>query len=114
MSREERRAYQRMMKNRDPYALPAPRGAKRGLEQRAERRSRARQALVQEPFITRRFALLAFGSAALVGVIAFSLQWPNMPFAAYLGAGVALVWVLLAAGFRWLQRRAAASATRSG
>jgi hypothetical protein len=102
MSREERRAYQRMAKKQDPYALPAS-GAARARQQQLERRKARRTASSSVPpgAISGRFLLWALGGAAASGLVAFSLAWPSgMPFAAYVGAGVAVAWAAVAFGLR--------------
>ncbi|HEY8922216.1 MAG TPA: hypothetical protein VIN32_06255 [Candidatus Limnocylindria bacterium] len=107
MSREERRAYQRMTKKQDPYAIPAT-GAARARQQQLERRKAQRAATVSAPpgAISRRFLAWAIGGALVSGLVAFSLAWPSgMPFAAYVGAGVAIAWVAVAFGARALGRR---------
>jgi hypothetical protein len=106
MSREERRAYQRMTKKQDPYALPSS-GPARARLQRQER-IKARRAATSAPpgTITRRFLAWAIGGGALVGLTAFSLAWPSgMPFAGYVGGGVALSWMAAAFGLRALAGR---------
>lgn len=107
MSREERRAYQRQMKNmeRGPGLPPAARA-------RAERNAarRARRAGPSRPGeLTTRFWVRSVLIAAALGFAGFSLQWPNMPFALYVGLAVSAVILLLLVGFRLLQRRAAAN-----
>lgn len=110
MSREERRAYQRMTKKQDPYALPAS-GAARA---RAERQQRVRaQRAARSPStpgaISRRFLLWAFGGGAAIGLIAFSLAWPSgMPFAGYVGLGAWAAWSATAFGLRAVFGRGAA------
>ncbi|MEX0626218.1 MAG: hypothetical protein WD402_06725 [Chloroflexota bacterium] len=107
MSREERRAYQRMTKKQDPYALPAT-GAARARQQQLERRKARRATASSAPpgAISRRFLAWALGGAAAIGLVAFSLAWPSgMPFAAYVGAGVAIAWVVAAFGVRALVGR---------
>lgn len=102
MSREERRAYQRMTKKQDPYALPAT-GAARARQQQLERRKARRAASVSAApgAISRRFLLWALGGAAASSLVAFSVAWPSgMPFAGYVGAGVAIAWVAVAFGVR--------------
>ena len=101
MSREERRAYQRMTKKQDPYALPAS-GAARARQQQLERRKaqRAARSTARPGAISRRFLAWALGGAAVVGLLAFSLAWPKMPMAAYIGVGVAIAWVVVAFGLR--------------
>lgn len=109
MSREERRAYQRMTRKQDPYALPAS-GPARARQQRQERLKAAKAASSAPPgAMSRRFLAWAIGGAAVVGLIAFSLAWPNgMPMAGYIGGGVAAAWVLAAFGLRALAGRNAA------
>ena len=108
MSREERRAYQRMTRKQDPYALPAS-GPARARMQRQERLKAARAAATPPGAITRRFWSWTLGGAALVGLLAFSLAWPSgMPFAGYVGGGVAAAWVIAAFGLRALAGRNAA------
>lgn len=107
MSREERRAYQRQMKTmeRGP-ALPA--AARARAERNAARR--ARRADVARPGgFTTRFWVRSALIAVAIGFVGFSLQWPNMPFALYVGLAATAVALLLLVGFRFLQRRAAAA-----
>jgi hypothetical protein len=107
MSREERRAYQRMTRKQDPYALPAT-GAARARQQQLERGKARRPAspTAAPGTISRRFLAWALGGAAASGLIAFSLAWPSgMPFAGYVGAGVAIAWVGVAFGARALLGR---------
>jgi hypothetical protein len=110
MSREERRAYQRMTKKQDPYALPAS-GPARARQQRQERIKARRASTSTTPpgALSRRFLLWALGGGVGIGLISFSLAWPNgMPFAGYVGLGVAAIWVVGAFGLRALAGRAAA------
>ena len=110
MSREERRAYQRMTRKQDPYA-PASSGPARAQQLRRQRQKERLAATVATPpgAMSRRFLLWALGGAALGGLIAFSLAWPSgMPFAAYVGGGVAAAWAVAAFGLRALTGRAAA------
>lgn len=109
MSREERRAYQRMTKKQDPYALPAN-SAARARIQRQERIKARRAATATTPQggLSRRFLYWAFGGALAIGLIAFSLAWPSgMPFAAYVGLGAGAAWIVAAFGVRALTGRAA-------
>ncbi|HEX7171011.1 MAG TPA: hypothetical protein VF365_00225 [Candidatus Limnocylindria bacterium] len=108
MSREERRAYQRQMKNmeRGPALPPAARAR---AERNAVRRARRAEATRPGEFSTR-FWVRTVLIAAAVGFIGFSTQWGNgMPGALYVGLAVGAVALLLLVGFRLLQRRAAAS-----
>lgn len=107
MSREERRNYQRMMKNmeRGPALPPAARAR---AERNAQRRARRAQ---PEPAgaLSRRFWIRSVLVATAVGFLAFSLQWGSgMPFALYAGAAAGLLVLGVIVGFRLLQRRGAA------
>jgi hypothetical protein len=106
MSREERRQYQRQMKGmeRGP-ALPA--GAQARAERNAARRAARRKPAAPPGSFTRRFWIVSVLIAAVVGYLAFSLQWPNMPFAAYLGLGAGGLALAIQVGFRYLQGRTA-------
>jgi len=105
MSREERRNYQRQMRNmeRGPSLPPAARA-------RADRNAARRAARASKPRsydFTARFLVVSTLVAAAVGFIGFSIQWPNMPFALYVGLLVAAVTFAIQLGIRWLRRRAA-------
>jgi Flp pilus assembly protein TadB len=104
MSREERRNYQRMMKNmeRGPALPPAARAR---AERNAQRRARRAQPEAAGA-LSRRFWIRSLLIAMALGFVAFSLQWGNgMPFALYVGLAVGAVVLLLIVGFRLLQRR---------
>ncbi len=105
MSREERRQYQRMMKNmeRGPALPPAARAR---AERNAAKRARRQPAAPPGSF-TRRFWIISVLLAAVLGYIAFSLQWPQMPQAAFVGLAVAAVVLAAAVASRYIQRRAA-------
>lgn len=105
MSREERRNYQRMMKNmeRGPALPPAARARAERNAQRRARRARPEA----DGALSRRFWIRSVLIAAALGFVAFSLQWGNgMPFALYVGLAVGAVTLLLVLGVRLLQRRA--------
>jgi hypothetical protein len=105
MSRAERRAYKRLTKNQDPYQLPA--AAQRGRPPRQRRRAVRADGAFR--MLSGRFLAWALGGAAVAGLIGLSLAWPSgMPFAAYVGAGVAVGWLALAWVVRLAQRRMAA------
>jgi hypothetical protein len=106
MSREERRAYQRMMKGqeRGPALPPA---AKARAERTAARRAARKGAAQTDGTFTTRFWLRSLFIALALGFLGFSFGWPNMPFALYVGLGVAVVALALLVGFRLLQRRMA-------
>lgn len=105
MSREERRNYERMMRNaeRGPSLPPA---AKARAERNAARRA-ARQQPKPAGAFTRRFVLVATLITLAVGYAAFSVQWPNMPFAAYVGVAAGLVALAVQVGLRLLLGRVA-------
>lgn len=105
MSREERRQYQRMMKNME--RTPAlPPGARARAERNAQRRARRREA--ESPgALSRRFWLRAALAALVIGFIAFSTQWSGgMPGALYAGLAAAAVTLAVIGGFWLLTRRA--------
>ena len=113
MSREERRAYQRMMKSqeRGPALPPA---AKAWAERNAARRAARKDASSSAPLFSTTFWIRSGLIAAAIGFVAFSLQWPNMPFAVYVGLGVAVIALGLLVGFRALQRRATGLGSADG
>ncbi len=107
MSREERRAYQRQRKSYERSALPpaAQQRADRNAARRAARKSTS--APRQPAAFDRRYWLRSGLIAAAIGFVAFSLQWSEgMPWALYVGMGVAVIALALLVGFRLLQRRA--------
>jgi hypothetical protein len=109
MSREERRAYQRQMKGmeRGPSLPPA---AQARAERTAARRAARKGESTPAGAFTTRFWLRAIAIAAAIGFVGFSLQWGNgMPAALYVGLGVGAVALVLIVGFRFLQRRMAAT-----
>lgn len=106
MSREERRNYERMMRNmeRGPQLPPAARA-------RAERNAQRRAAKASEPptfAFTRRFVIVSALIAVAAGFGAFSILWPNMPFALYVGLAVAVLVLAAQFGVRRLRARMAA------
>jgi hypothetical protein len=107
MSREERRAYQRQMKSFERSALPpaAQQRADRNAARRAARKPKGGDR--QPAAFDRRFWLRSGLVAAAIGFVGFSLQWSEgMPWALYVGLGVAVMALALLVGFRLLQRRA--------
>lgn len=104
MSREERRQYERMMKNMDrgPALPPAARAR---AERNAERRARRRTSAAPPGSFTRGYIIRTVLIAFVVGYLAFSIQWPQMPFALYVGIAAAVVAAVLMVGFKLLQRR---------
>ncbi len=107
MSREERRAYQRLNKKQDPYALPSNPAA-RARQEKIRARRAARPVARTRMGLTPRGLAWIFGGGVGVGLIAFSLAWPNgVAMAAYVGLAAAAAWIALAFGLRLLGRRAA-------
>lgn len=107
MSREERRAYQRLAKKQDPYAPPSN-PAVRARQEKIRARRAARPVARTRMGLTPRALAWIFGGGVGAGLIAFSLAWPNgMPLAAYVGLAAAAAWVAAAFGLRLLGRRAA-------
>ena len=105
MSREERRNYERMMRNMEkgPSLPPAARA-------RAERNAQRRAARASEPptyGFTPRFVIVSMLIALAIGFAAFSMQWPNMPFALYVGLLVTTVVLAIQVSLRLLRRRSA-------
>jgi hypothetical protein len=104
MSREERRNYERMMRNmeRGPALPPAAKA-------RAERNAARRAARPTKPSAPGRFSMRFLIVSALValgiGYLAFSLQWPTMPFALYLGLIAAVVAFVIQLGIHVARRR---------
>lgn len=107
MSRAERRAYQRMTKNQDPYAPPALSGAaKVRAERQRARRVATRQAGDPARLLGGRSAWLVFGGAAAVFLVAFSVAWGNGAQVALLvGAAAGIAWLALTLAFAWWRRR---------
>ena len=108
MSREERRNYQRMMKNVD-RAPALPPAARARAERNAARRSARAKSTPPGAFTTGYWIRTAIIALA-IGFIVFSLQWPQMPFAAYAGAAALIGALAILIGIRFLQRRIASRA----
>jgi hypothetical protein len=105
MSRAERRQYERMTKGQDRGAPPIPPGARARMERRRARRA---PEPVQGMGLSLRFWVRSLAIALGLGLVAFSLAWPSgMPFALYVGLGVAVIALGAVLGFRALQRRLA-------
>lgn len=108
MSREERRQYERMMKNMDRGAALPP-VARARAARNATRRAAREAAADSRGSSGLRSWLRPTLIALAVGFVAFSLQWSEgMPRALYVGLIAAGLAVILLLGFRYLQRRAAA------
>lgn len=104
MSREERRQYERMMRNSEkgPALPPA---AKARAERNAARRARRARPGGESGGLTRTYVIRAVVIATVLGLAAFSLQWPEMPWAMYVGLAVAAAALAVMIGFRLLGRR---------
>jgi hypothetical protein len=110
MSREERRAYERMNRGRDPMAPPINRQAQQRMERAKQRRAAKRSSAQPAGPLGGRFARVVGIGFVLIGLVAFSLAWPQgMPNALYIGLGAAAAWLVLAFAGRALARRATAS-----
>ncbi|MEO8246008.1 MAG: hypothetical protein ABI622_02705 [Chloroflexota bacterium] len=108
MSREERRAYERMNKGRDPFAPPVSAQARQRMERQKQKRTARRGTRAGSG--QSRFVLWAVGGFVIIGLAAFSLAWPQgMPNALYIGLGAAIAWLALAFIARWAASRSAAS-----
>jgi hypothetical protein len=109
MSREERRAYQRQMKQyeKGPQLPPAARArAERNAARREARRSTSEPG---RPF-SGRFLLRAVLVAVAIGFLGFSLQWgEGMPWAMYVGLAVGAIALVVILGVRWLMARASSA-----
>lgn len=105
MSREERRAYKRLMKNRDPYALPETPAVKARRAQQRARQERSAATSAASPGLSGRFLWWAIGGGLLAGLGGLSLAWPAMPQAALVGLGALVGWIVLLFGLRALTRR---------
>jgi hypothetical protein len=104
MSREERRQYQRMMRNmeRGPSLPPA---AQARIER--QRARRAQQPSRPKGELNRGFWARAIAIAAMVGFLGLSIQWgEGLPRALYVGVGAGILALAVVVGFRLLQRRA--------
>ncbi|HET6379873.1 MAG TPA: hypothetical protein VFH63_02400 [candidate division Zixibacteria bacterium] len=114
MSRAERRAYKRMMKNADPFALPPAAGARaRAMQARAARRQRGSATAGSTAFWSRRMVTWTVVGALVIGLLAFSIAWERgMPTALYAGLIGAAVWAALAVAFRAFTRRSSAPPAR--
>jgi hypothetical protein len=113
MSRAERRAYERMTRNRDPMAPPPLVGAARARRE-ALRARRATAAAQRDPtkLFSRRALWFTFGGAFGVGLLGLSLAWPSgAALAVAIGAVVGVAWAAVSIGFLAMRRR---SALRSG
>ena len=87
---------------RGPALPPA---AKARAERNAARRARRSSSSPEPGGLTRRYAIRAVVIAAVLGLIAFSLQWPEMPWALYVGAAVAAAALAVMIAFRLLGGR---------
>ncbi len=106
MSREERRQYQRQMRNMERGASLPPAARARAERNAARREARKPRAQREPGAIDVRFWVRAVVIAVALGFLGFSLQWSEgMPRALYAGLIVGAVALALVVGFRFLQRR---------
>jgi hypothetical protein len=103
MSRAERRQYQRMVKNQDPYASPSGGRGRRPPRRRGSSEPR-------DWSFTRGFWLKSIGIAVVAGLIGLSVTWPGGAEGALaIGAATGVAaFVLLVVARAFLQRRTAA------
>jgi hypothetical protein len=105
MSREERRQYQRMMRNVDRAPALPPAAQARVERQRAKRAQQPATRATDPSFA---FWLRAVGIAIVAGLLGLSVQWSEgMPRALYVGIAATVLALGVVLGFRLLQRRAA-------
>lgn len=105
MSREERRQYQRMMRNVDRGPSLPPAAQARVERQRARR---AQKPSGRGAELTTGFWIRAVVIAIVVGLLGLSVQWSEgMPRALYVGIAAAVLALVVVVGFRLMQRRAA-------
>ena len=106
MSREERRQYERMMRNME-RGQSLPPAARVRAERKAARRAARSGSRPQTHAFTRRFLVVSVLIAGVAGLIGLSLAWSEgPPFALYVGLAVAAATLALLVGLRLLQRRA--------
>ncbi len=87
---------------RGPALPPA---AKARAERNAARRARRTPQGSSSGGLTRGYVVRAIVIAVVLGLIAFSLQWPEMPWALYVGLAVGGAVLAVMIGFRLLGRR---------
>lgn len=110
MSREERRAYERMNRGRDPFAPPVNKQAQQRMERAKQRRAAKRASAPPTSGLGGRFLRWVAIGFVLIGLVAFSLAWPQgMPNALYIGLAAGLAWAVLAFIGRALARRSTAA-----
>ena len=107
MSREERRQYERMMRNMERgQALPP--AARARVERNAARRAARRSETEERGLFAVRFWVRTVLVAVAVGFLALSLQWgEGLPRALYAGLIAGAFAFAAQVGLRLLQRRAA-------
>jgi len=108
MSREERRQYERMMKNMERGGATLPPAARAKAERNAARRAVRRSQTEERGLFATRFWVRTASIGLAVTFIVLRLQWDEgMPRALYAGLIVGGLTVLVLIGLRLLQRRAA-------
>jgi hypothetical protein len=105
MSREERRQYERMMRNME-RGQTLPPAARARVERNAARRAARASAQPRSHGFTPRCLIVSVLLAAAVGYIGFSLLWPQ-PQAPLVGLVAGAIALALQVGLRVLQGRAA-------
>jgi hypothetical protein len=108
MSREERRQYERMMKNMERGGAALPPAARAKVERNAARRAARRAQSEERGLFATRFWVRTVLIAIALGFLGLSLQWDEgLPRAAYAGLIVGAIALVVLVGLRLLQRRAA-------
>lgn len=106
MSREERRAYQRMTKHQDPYAPPPGTAAQRARLDRQRAKRAAAAAADPGRLLSGRGVWWVFGGGLGIFLIGLSLAWPRGASVALLiGAAAGLAWVVLTMALAVWRRR---------
>ena len=107
MSREERRQYERMMKNME-RGQTLPPAARARVERNAARRAARRSEMEERGLFGVRFWVRTVLVALAVGFLALSLQWSEgLPRALYVGLIAGAFALAAQVALRLLQRRAA-------
>jgi hypothetical protein len=116
MSRQERRAYQRMVKKQDPFAPPPATAAARARvdAQRARQAARRPTQPTGGQLLAGRAPWWIVGGALAAFLLGLSLAWrPNggEGFAVLVGVAAGIVWIVASLAFLAWRRRAQAEAT---
>ena len=117
MSRAERRAYERMTKNQDPYAPPVSGAAKARVDRQRARRAANQQATDPGRLLSGRAAWWVFGGAVIAFLLGLSLAWGDggrAAMAAIIGIAAGIGWLVLSLALAWWLRRGRLAASKQG